>query len=199
MAAALIGPGSAVAAPGEIVAMEPDRFWAIIDGTTKLEGDSERQLAALSKALNRLSLADIQRFEAAFDATMRRSYNWDFWAADYVAHGGASDDSFEYFRCWLISKGRVIFEYVLANPDSLADSLAPDLHGVLEFEDFAYVAREVWSQKARPPGQEMPNTAPMMYVGVEPSGTPFAEDDAELARRLPRLWKRFGEKPLGLE
>lgn len=188
------------ATPREVTAMEPDRFWAIIDGTTSFEADPERQLKALDKALGRLSLDDIQRFELAFDAALRRSYNWDLWAADYVAHGGASDDSFEYFRCWLISKGRVTFEHVLGDPDSLADILAPDLHGVLEFEDFAYVAREAWSRKARPPGQEMPNAASMIHVGVEPSGTPFTEgDDAALALRLPRLWKRFGGKPLGFE
>ncbi|WP_217498085.1 MULTISPECIES: DUF4240 domain-containing protein [Sphingomonas] len=37
---------------------------------------------------------------------MIRSYRWDLWRAAKVAKGGVSDDGFEYFRTWLISRGR---------------------------------------------------------------------------------------------
>ena len=35
----------------------------------------------------------------------------------------------------------------MADPDSLADILVANVEGVLEFEDFAYVARQVWGEK----------------------------------------------------
>lgn len=57
---------------------------------------------------------------------MIRSYRWDLWGAAYVAKGGASDDGFEYFQRWLISRGRTDFERVLADPDALADLAIPD-------------------------------------------------------------------------
>jgi Protein of unknown function (DUF4240) len=114
-----------------------------------------------------------------------------------VVHGGASDDGFEYFRRWLISKGQRVFEKVSANPDSLADILAPKITGVLEFEEFAYVARNVWSEKTGRRSGEMPNAAEMIYLSVEPSGTRFEEDAAYLAKRYPKLWQRFGTRPLG--
>jgi hypothetical protein len=34
-------------------------------------------------------------------------------------------------------------------------------------------------------------------TGRQPSGEPFPEDEDHLARRYPKLWQRFGAKPLG--
>lgn len=162
--------------------MSKDRFWTLIGATTALESDPEQQLMALHEALEKLSAEDIEAFEPAFDEQMKRSYSWDLWGAAYVVHGGASDDDFEYFRCWLISKGRGVFEKVNADPDSLADILAPNVEGLLEFEDFAYVARQVWSEKTGLLDSEMPNAANMSYPGLEPSGTDFEEGEAYLSR-----------------
>jgi hypothetical protein len=148
-------------------------------------------------ALEKLPIDQIEAYEAAFEEQMMRSYSWDLWGAAYVVHGGASDDGFEYFRCWLISKGRGVFERVMADPDSLADIIAPNAEGVLEFEDFAYVARRVWAEKTGRPSNEMPNAGNMIYPGREPSGTNFEEDAAHLAKRYPKLWRRFGTNPLG--
>src|SRR6266571_3548682 len=137
--------------------MSDERFWDLAGRTTVLENDPERQIEALRSALRQLSVEDIEAFEAAFDRHMKRSYSWDLWGATYVVHGGASDDAFEYFRCWLISKGQRFFEQVLADPDSLADLLAPEVEGFLELERLAYVARKVWSEKTGRPLGEMPN------------------------------------------
>lgn len=85
----------------------------------------------------------------------------------------------------------------MADPDSLADMLAPKVEGVLEFEEFAYVARQVWGEKTGRPGGDMPDAANMIYPGREPSGTKFDDDAAHLAKRYPKLWRRFGTNPLG--
>jgi Protein of unknown function (DUF4240) len=175
--------------------MTEDQFWEIIGRTTKYQADTRKQSEALKTELRALSAEEIQHFETTFDTVMKRSYTWDLWGADYVVHGGASDDAFEYFRCWLISKGRGVFERVSADPDSLADLLAPDSQGALEYEDFAYVARDVWGEKAGRPSGEMPNASAMIHSD-EPSGEPFDEDEAALAARYPKLWNRFGENPL---
>jgi hypothetical protein len=176
--------------------MSDERFWDLIQPTTAFEADPDRQIDALKAALRKLPVDDIVAFEMAFDAQLKRSYSWDLWGATYVVHGGASDDSFEYFRCWLISKGRRVFEKVFADPDSLADLLPPQVQGVLEFELFAYVARSVWAEKTGGRPNEMPMAANMMYPGVDPTGTAFQEDQAHLSKRYPKLWHRFGSNPL---
>ncbi|WP_239019841.1 DUF4240 domain-containing protein [Sphingomonas suaedae] len=168
-----------------------ESFWALVDHSAALEADPDAQLADLRASLSRLSASQIADFERIFDETMRRSYSWDLWGAAYLANGGASDDGFEYFRCWLISKGRSVFDKVVASPDSLADLLAPGGGGDYEFEEFAYVAREAWQEKTGRDWNDMPVIADMAYDN-EPSGAAFSEDPADLAKRYPKLWERFG-------
>jgi len=182
-AAVAVGPGP----------LSRDSFWNIIDHSAAFEADPDAQLVDLRATLSRLSPSQVADFERMFDETLRQSYSWDLWGAAYVANGGASDDGFEYFRCWLISKGRKVFDKVSANPDSLADLLAAgEGAGDLEFEDFAYVAREVWATKTKRDWSDLPVVANMAHDD-KPSGVPFSEDAAELARRYPKLWKRFGQ------
>jgi Protein of unknown function (DUF4240) len=175
--------------------MPEQRFWDLIALTTAFESDPERQTEALRAALAPLPLREIEAFAAAFNSAMARSYSWDLWGAAYVANGGASDDGFEYFRQWLISKGRRTFEQVLANPDSLAEVVAPRTKAALELESFASVAFQVWSAKSGRPAAELATAAAVAYPR-EPAGTPFTEDEAHLRGRYPKLWRRFGANPL---
>jgi hypothetical protein len=176
-------------------AMSDDRFWAIIDRTVKDESNPDRQLETLRAALSELSREEAEAFDASFRKQMNRAYTWDLWGAAYVAHGGASDDGFEYFRTWLISKGRTVFERVLANPDDLADVLVPDVEGVPEFEQFAHVAGDVWIRKTGRSLEEFPRAPDAMFPGTEPRGTRFEDDEGHLSARYPKLWRRFGNRP----
>jgi hypothetical protein len=182
---------------GSVAPMSADAFWAIIDRTAALEADPEGQLEALRTGLQTLSAEEVVAFTNAFEQQLRRAYRWDLWAVASIAHGGASDDGFEYFRRWLISKGRAVFERVLADPDSLADLIAPDSEGVLEFEEITYVSWEVWGAKTGREPSEIPMSTDFMTLGVEPDGAPSPDDQDELARTYPRMWARFGERPLG--
>jgi len=177
--------------------MREDRFWALIARTTAYEADPERQLEALRQALRELSPPEIEAFERAFHREQRRAYTWKLWGAAYVLNGGASDDGFEYFQRWLISKGRRTFEAAVSDPDSLADMVAPGAQGTFEFEEFAYVAGRVWAEKTGiDPSKE---TTGFPYTGAapaaRPSGTPFKDDANYLAKTYPKLWARFGTAP----
>jgi hypothetical protein len=170
-----------------------ENFWALIDHSAAFEANPDAQLADLRASLNRLSASQIADFERIFDATMNQSYSWDLWGAAYLVNGGASDDGFEYFRCWLISKGRTVFQKAVSSPDSLSDLLATGDGGVFEFEAFGYVAREAWQAKTGRDWNDMPIVADMAY-DHKPSGAAFSENPADLAKRYPKLWKRFGRE-----
>lgn len=176
--------------------MDEQRFWAIIDRTALHEANPEDQMEALRAELETLSAQEVLAFRNRFEAQLARAYTWDLWAAAYVAHGGASDDGFEYFRRWMVSKGQVVFERLLAHPDDLPDLLVPDLEGVLEFEEILYVTNDVWGEKSGQDGAEMPIDMGSMTLGREPSGEPFEDDPEYLERRLPKTWARFGKQPL---
>lgn len=196
-ALAAIAAAPAVASAGQPTSavrqatMSDAAFWAIVDRTAA-HTDPEAQLAALYGELASLDAESVQGFMTAFDRQMARAYSWDLWGAGYVAYGGMSDDGFVYFRRWAISRGQAEFERLLAKPDDLA-TVAPIGDGPLEFEEFGYVAPEIWMAKT---GAESPEGLGLDGLGAEPRGTPFEEDPTALARRYPKTWARFGERPI---
>lgn len=154
--------------------MTEDKFWDIIEQT---QSDTEDgQLAALTVALDEQSTDDIIAFQTVYYALLDKAYRWDLWAAAYVIIGGCSDDGFDYFCDWLISKGRAVFEAAIADPESLADT---DLSGDMSFEEFRYTAGDVYESKA---GHDM--NLPMSRRG-EPLGEPF--DERTVDQLFPRL------------
>lgn len=171
--------------------MPETRFWSLIDQSQS--DNPDQQIEKLRASLSQLTADDVVAFEATFDELMQRSYRWDLWGAAYVAMGGASDDSFEYFRLWLIARGQNSFNQVLDDPDLLA-GIAPSEPELMEFEDFAHVAPNVWASKTRQSWEEMPHLASFFNpVGYgSPAGEEFPEDAGELAKRYPKLWQRFG-------
>jgi hypothetical protein len=172
-------------------------FWAIIDATAKFAADAERQEDELRAALRELNPRQIEAFELAFQRELQRSNTWDLWGADYVIHGGASDDGFEYFQRWLIAKGHRVFSAALADPDGLAGIVADEPGGPLEFEEFAYVAGEVWSEKTEISVDDSASSYPTGgATPQQPSGVEFEDSEEHLAARYPKLWARFGNTPL---
>lgn len=176
--------------------MDEQRFWAIVDRTAARGADPDEQTEALRAELQALSADEVLAFRIVFEAQLGRAYTWDLWAVAYVAHCGASDDGFEYFRRWMVSRGRAAFEHLLDHPDDLPDMLVADVEGVLEFEEILYVTDEVWSEKT---GQDVGVMPIVMAVepGSEPTGEPFDDDPAQLESRFPKTWARFGRHPLG--
>lgn len=177
-------------------AMPVERFWELIGRTTSYQSDQDAQMEALRLELRQLSAEDIEAFERAFHEQQKRAYSWDLWGAAYIMNGGASDDGFEYFQRWLISKGRQVFEAAVADPDSLAGAVDQASADGFDFELFAYVAADVWREKT---GVDPSNDAQTRfpYTGAppapQPSGIPFEEDPDHLAKRYPKLWAKFGQ------
>jgi hypothetical protein len=175
-----------------------DEFWRIMARVAAAERDPDAQIDTLRSALHELSLDEIIAFESAFRRYLNQAYTWDLWGAAYVIHGGCSDDGFEYFRRWLVSRGQDIYERALAHPDSLAllhGQFGPDQ--TWEFEEIYDVARDVFEQKGGEGDVRDAAAAEAGIDGRQPSGEPFAEDKAHLAARYPKLWQRFGAEPLG--
>ncbi len=177
--------------------MPHERFWTIIEQSVQFQSDSYLQMEALKAHLKELPAEEIVAFDNALDREMTRAYSWELWGAAYLINGGASNDGFVYFRLWLVSKGRKIFEAALRNPDSLAESEAaagPD--GIYELEELMYVAPQAWTEKTGRDYGAFPAHG-IGQVGQAPSGTDFDfEDQEEVAKRFPKLWKRFGANPL---
>ncbi|MGN9790874.1 DUF4240 domain-containing protein [Streptomyces sp. OZ13] len=171
--------------------MDETEFWEIIDSTREAaEGDPEEHAELLVERLLQLDPDSVLDFARHFEARYNRAYHWDVWGAAAVLLDGASDDAFDYFRCWLIGQGREIFESAVHEPDSLAellDDFDEDIDG--DGEELGYAADEAYEQLT---GADAPDLG-IPVQSAEPAGTPFdLDDDTVLAERFPRLWERFG-------
>ena len=119
---------------------------------------------------------------------LHEAYSWELWGAAYQLLGGCSDDSFEYFRNWLILQGRETFDAVLADPDSLADVVSDEFvdEEDVSCEELSYAPAEAYEAVT---GEEMPEHRD---VPEEPElGEEFDFDEEEVMRqRYPRLSER---------
>ncbi|KNB52776.1 DUF4240 domain-containing protein [Streptomyces caatingaensis] len=170
--------------------MDETEFWEIVDETRAAAGgDVEDQADLLVERLMRLDPEGVMDFARHFEVRYNRAYLWDLWGAASVILGGAGEDAFDYFRCWLIGQGREVFEGAVHDPDRLAtllDDFDEETDG--DGEDLGFAADEAYEQLT---GARMPDLA-LPPAPEEPQGTPLdPEDDAVLAERFPALWERF--------
>jgi hypothetical protein len=170
--------------------MEESEFWELVDASREAaDGDPEEQADLLVTRLLDLDPETVLDFSRHFESRYNRAYRWDLWGAAWVLLDGASDDAFDFFRCWLIGQGRDVFEGALHDPDSLADLLVDfdeEIDG--DGEELGYAADEAYEQLtgAVAPDLGIPPGA------AEPEGTPVDfENERVLAERYPRLWDRF--------
>ncbi len=170
-------------------------FWSVIERSRKTgRRGAAKQPERVRAELATLAPADVAAFAARFDDVRERAYTWDLWAACVCILGGSSDDLFTDFRSWLVAQGREVFTRALADADSLAGlplgSRSSMFGEVALAEEVAYAAGDVYEQAT---GRSLP-PLPDDALAREPDGVPIREDadGAELARRVPRLARRFG-------
>lgn len=174
--------------------MDETEFWELVDtAREEAEGDPEEQADLLVERLVRLDPETVLDFARHFESRYHRAYHWDLWGAAWVLLGGAGDDAFDSFRCWLIGQGREVFEGALHDPDALAvllDDFDEEVDG--EGEELGYAADEAYELLTGTVAPDLELPPPP----AEPEGAPLDfEDDAVLAERFPRLWERFGNGP----
>ncbi len=164
--------------------MTEDEYWQLLAEATQGVDDIEDAPGRVVERLATLPADLIRGFDEVQTRLMAKSYSWRLWGAAYLIQGGCSDDGFEYFRSWLISRGRAVFESAVEEPDSLAGFLAEGEEP--ELEEFMYVAGEAYEAAT---GEELEGA----HTRYPELGAGWDFDDAgELAGRYPRLWKRFG-------
>jgi hypothetical protein len=119
--------------------LEEESYWVIIENSLKKNSNQSDQELFLVNEIEKLTPKEMIGFRLRTDKLLFDSYTSDLWCAAYIINGGCTDDGFEYFRCWLISRGKETFYKAKENPDSLINLVKQD-RGIYEFEGFWYVA-----------------------------------------------------------
>ncbi|GAA4956114.1 hypothetical protein HD597_001661 [Nonomuraea thailandensis] len=169
--------------------MDTTRYWQLVEDSRAGAGDEWEVAARLTDRLSALPPAEIIAAAQAFWDLMAGSYRAPLWGAAYMINGGCSDDAFEYFRGWLITQGREVFERVVADPDSLADlpAVQEAAAGRLE-KDCEEMLGAAYSAYEKATGERLPQGSyTIRYPDLDPEWSFDFEEGDELDRRLPRL------------
>ncbi|MGV3586664.1 MAG: DUF4240 domain-containing protein [Adhaeribacter sp.] len=172
--------------------IDTEQFWILIDKAVEFSnGNDNSKEDFLIAELSIMSLEEIKNFEFALRKSLIDADDYKVLAAAKIIEGYVSDDSYLYFRCWLIGQGRKVYDETLKNPDYLAKVVKEGEFA--DFESLLYVATEAYSRKT---GKEEDESFPRDTAislgldydfGAPPTkGTDWTED--ELPKLFPELW-----------
>lgn len=169
-------------------------FWNIIDHSLKNSQNFEEQDDYLYAALEKLSIDELVAFRYYIVKFEVQAYSSNLWATAYLIKGGCSDDTFEYFRYWLISRGEKVFKQALVNPDTLCDELAKvDGENEYEYEGLAFIPNEVLDEKFEIEYYEIDGTYDFGDVYDYPEIELEWHEDA-VKKLLPNIYKMINNK-----
>jgi hypothetical protein len=124
------------------------RFWLIIDTVpADIKIDEENNYDLYSDFINRILSKAPQQELKNFDITLRElklkleraGLKW----GDRTY--GLSDDGFDYFCYWVISRGSMVYNGVIEDVTRIDGPMNQVVN--TEFEDIAYVVSKIWKKK----------------------------------------------------
>lgn len=184
--------------------MNESQFWMMIEEMP----DKDDPLVWLVQELSKKTEDEIADYEIQFQTAFNKSYTSNLWGAAYVIMGGCSDDSFDFFRGWLIAQGKKVFVETIENPEYLAsyipeendeEEIIPELEEMISVGYNAFAIKKTGEMEWNDSLWEEFDT----LVSTRANTPPFDEieldweDEDDLKDRFPILWERFGESSLG--
>ncbi|HBJ8906040.1 TPA: DUF4240 domain-containing protein [Listeria monocytogenes] len=158
-----------------------DQFWGIIDNSDKG--------SKLEELLEKLSEDELFGYDYWSNYFHKKSYNQSLWAVAYVVLGGCSDDGFDYFRYWLITRGKAVFTSAVENADTLCgefDLLTEDEYP--ENEEVAYLVMDIFENKLGKDFDDAENEAESRIefeeVSMPPIDFEWDEDDEDSIKKV---------------
>ncbi len=179
-----------------------EEFWDLLARAKTKGEDQEEQLEWLTSHLAKRTVHEIVAFDTHMHRLLTASHTSHLWAAAYIIMGGCSDDSFDYFRGWLLYQGKETYETCIEDPERLIPVLENlSEYDVPEIEELTlYFGQEVYVEKT---GDEddtyfilyhVLSNAEFEEVDIE---LDWDEDDEEgLKNMFPKLWEVYGEDPI---
>jgi hypothetical protein len=125
--------------------MDENRFWQLIDSTLSADDDEDEREALLWDQLRVFPPQQVAEFAWIFNDMIDRAEDGNGHEAWVMYDGVGSDDGFRDFRCWLISRGRAVYEATLRDPESLRPHVSDDEQS-MHWQSFGDVGVGVYEQ-----------------------------------------------------
>lgn len=129
--------------------MDEDKFWTIVNKSLQETGNEDDQLKWLISETGKMTAEEMIGFRLQCERLIWELYTSEMWCAGYLMNGGCSDDGFEYFRRWIVSRGKDVYYNAKADPDSLISQVTGDseIDFGFEFESFSYASIDAFKEK----------------------------------------------------
>jgi hypothetical protein len=159
------------------------QFWSLIDEARASVSGSARP-EKLAEVLARRNDDEVSDFCEKYYEKICDLNQWRLWGAGFVIAGGMSDDSFHYFRSWIVGKGETVFETAMKEPDELGPYIDdPEVDNEL----LEYVALKILEKRGI---KDDPRDRSAGRADEDPVGEPFDENNVSDA--FPKLAVLFG-------
>jgi len=175
--------------------LDEDKFWKVVENSRKSTSNQDAQEQYLVSEIEKLTPKEMIGFRLRTDYFLYHTYTSEMWCAAYIMNGGCSDDSFEYFRCWLISRGRDTYYNAKSNPDYLVNEVVEETE-FYDFESFWYVAVNAFKRKT---GKNLYDYIDNAAFKTKEGSYPqfefnWQEENPESMKRIcPTLYAKFKE------
>ncbi|EAO52315.1 Hypothetical protein RBTH_01671 [Bacillus thuringiensis serovar israelensis ATCC 35646] len=179
-----------------------EEFWELLN-RAKTKGEEQvEQIEWLTSHLAKRTVHEIVAFDTHMHRILKDSYTSRLWAAAYIIMGGCSDDTFDYFRGWLLYQGKETYEACIEDPERLIPVLENlSEYDVPEIEELTlYFGQEVYMEKT---GDEDDTYFTLYHVLTNEEfeevdiELDWDEDDEEgLKKMFPKLWEMYEEEPI---
>jgi hypothetical protein len=173
--------------------MDENEFWELIQLSKTKSESIQEQYSELKDILKKKTNEKIIGFSYHFQRLYTISYSGDLWAAPYIAIGFCSDDSFAYFRFWLISRGKEVFYNALDNPDTLLEEfvLLDDIWTIIA-EFFGSVYSDAYREKNSQELDIILDSYDDDLKGYPEIHFRWQEDDEESMKKIcPNIYRYF--------
>lgn len=172
--------------------MNESEFWELIEQSIqKCRDEKHCQLEFLKSSLLEMDSTHIYDFEEILRKKIIECDDYKVMAAAKIIDGYVSDDSYIYFRCWLIGKGQFVYENAVRDPDTHSNHIMDK--NSCDFEELLYLATDAYSSKS---GKEEDDTFPRdacISKGLDYDfGAPATKgedwNEEDLPNMYPKLW-----------
>ena len=159
------------------------KFWMIIErARSHSDGVAELFSEHIANQLQDFKSIEIKRFQNTLYDKVETLNHWSLWALAYISQHGCSEDSFLYFRAWLISLGQEVYNQAIVDIHGLLSQV--NSNGIVENEGLLYAAFEAYD--IRTEGKEMDLRE---RKEIPPKGQEWTESDVQ--SKYPEIWNYY--------
>jgi len=169
-----------------MAALSEQAFWELVT-TPDLGLDPQSVSDHLKANLSNLDDQQLIAFDKFFGINMRKCFTWDLFGAAFVMAGCNDEYGFSEFRCWLISRGKTVFDNALVNADSIA--LCTPVYHLNEqpypyIDEYDLIAGLLYEERNE-------DELPFVPSGDQPAGKRFKDKAKFLKQAYPQLFAKY--------